>query len=249
MMGLVALTVVAIAAGGALALLVRAPAVVPADQARLGPVLLVPGYGGSTSGLAELAASLEDEGRETVIVPSPGNGTGDLRGHARALSDIATAAIDEGSPSVDVVGYSAGGVVARYWAAELGGDAQARRVVSLASPQHGADLAAVASELAPDACPQACRQLAPESDLLRRLNAGDETPDGPRWVAIWTEDDATVTPPSSGTLEGALSYSVQSVCPGLKVSHGDVPRVEQVQAMTLVALSATALVAPTDDVC
>lgn len=248
-MGLVALTVVAIAAGGAVALLVRAPAVAPADQARLGPVLLVPGYGGATSGLAELAAALEDEGRETVIVPSPGNGTGDLRGHARALADIATAAIDDGAPSVDVVGYSAGGVVARYWAADLGGEAQARRVVSLASPHHGTDLAAVAGELAPDSCPQACRQLAPQSDLLRRLNAGDETPDGPLWVALWTEDDATVTPPSSGTLEGALSYSVQSICPGLKVSHGDVPRVEQVQAMTLVALSATALVAPTDDVC
>ncbi len=160
-MGLAALTVGAIAAGGAVALLVRAPAVVPADQALLGPVLLVPGYGGSTSSLAELAASLEDGGRETVIVPSPGNGTGDLRGHARALADIATAAIDDGAPSVDVVGYSAGGVVARYWAAELGGDAQARRVVSLASPQHGTDLAAVAGELAPDACPQACRQLAP----------------------------------------------------------------------------------------
>ena len=36
-------------------------------------------------------------------------------------------------------------------------------------------------------CPVGCRQLATGSDLLRRLNAGDETPEGPTWVSIWTD--------------------------------------------------------------
>lgn len=248
MVGVTALIVIAVLLGAAAVLLARDP-VLAADQDQQGPVLLVPGYGGSTSALEALAETLEADGRDTVIVPSPGNGTGDLRAHARALADEASAALEGGAPSVDAVGYSAGGVVMRYWVAELGGDAQARRVVSLASPQHGTRLAALASELAANVCPLACRQLVPDSDLLRGLNAGDETPVGPKWVAIWTEDDATVVPPSSGDLEGALSYAVQSVCPGLQVSHSDVARVEPVQAMIRLALSAEAPTVPSTDVC
>ena len=170
------------------------PPVEPVAQDELGPVLLVPGYGGSTAALEVLAAALEDEGRRTRIIRSPGDPRGDLREHAEALAEAAQRAVDEGAPSVDVVGYSAGGVVVRYWIAELGGGSLARRAVTLASPHHGTDLAGVAAGLAPDACPEACRQLAPDSDLLRELNAGDETPAGPRWVAIWTTDDETVVP-------------------------------------------------------
>jgi triacylglycerol esterase/lipase EstA (alpha/beta hydrolase family) len=140
-------------------------------------------------------------------------------------------------------------VVARYWAAELGGDAQARRVVSLASPQHGTDLAALASGLGSSSCPAACRQLAPDSDLLRALNTDDETPAGPRWVAIWTEDDATVVPPSSGALVGAQSYSGQSVCPGLEVAHGDAPRAPAFQEMVRLALTGAEPALPSRDVC
>lgn len=243
------LVAVALAATAASVVIGSEDPVRPVAQGERGPVLLVPGYGGSTAALEELAAALGAGGRQTTIVPAPGDGTGDLREHAAALAEAASAAIDGGAPSVDVVGYSAGGVVVRYWVAELGGDAQARRVVSLASPQHGTDLAALAGDLAGGSCRAACRQLAPDSDLLRGLNAGDETPAGPRWVAIWTEDDATVVPPSSGRLDGALSYSAQSVCAGLEVDHADVPREPAVQRMTAAALGAAAPSPPVDTVC
>ena len=95
----------------------------------------------------------------------------------------------------------------------------ARRVVTLGSPHHGTDAAALGAGLTPDTCPQACRQLAPDSDLLRALNAGDETPEGPVWVSIWTTDDRVAVPADSGSLEGALDFSVQSVCPGARGSR------------------------------
>jgi len=248
-LGVVGLLVVATVGVVAVALLQRDPPVTSLAQDDPGPVLLVPGYGGSTAGLEVLAAALRDQGREVSVVPPVGTGTGDLRAQARGLDRAARAALDDGAASVDVVGYSAGGVVARLWVSELGGDAVARRVVSLASPQHGTDLAGLASDLAPDSCPVACRQLAPDSDLLRELNAGDETADGPRWVALWTTDDQTVVPADSGALEGALEVPLQDLCPGLVLAHGEVPRSPTVAALVTALLAGPEPERPGREVC
>jgi hypothetical protein len=83
-----------------------------------------------------------------------------------------------------------------------------------------------------------CAQLATNSALLARLNTGDETPDGPTWVSIWTTQDQTVTPPDSARLAGALNLPVQSVCAQAQVSHGDLPRAPLVQQMVLAELRA-----------
>ena len=185
-----------------------------------GTVLLVPGYGGSTTALERLAVTLRAQGRTAVVVPSPGDGTGDLREQARGVDAAARAAVAAGSPSVDVVGYSAGGVVARIWVAELGGDEIARRVVTLGSPHHGTDSARLAAVLAPGACPPACRQLVPDGELLGDL---EETPDGPVWTSIWTDQDEVVTPPDSAVLPGAVDVRLQSVCADSVVAHGGLP--------------------------
>lgn len=234
--GLLALVVV-VAAAVVVAVLVRGgDDVEPVAQDEPGPVLLVPGYGGSTASLSVLADALTASGRDARIVRPRGQGTQDLREQARDLADAVDAAIGDGAPSVDLVGYSAGGVVVRWYVAELGGGSTVRRAVTLASPQHGTDLAALAGTLGTQACPEACQQLAPDSDLLRELNAGDETPPGPAWVALWTEDDKTVVPPDSGALAGALEVDLQEVCPGVTASHADVPRTPAVIAVVEAAL-------------
>jgi len=69
----------------------------------------------------------------------------------------------------------------------------------------------------------ACTQLAPDSEVLRQLNAGDETPDGPEYISIWTTLDETVIPPDSAELDGALAIPVQSVCADSRVTHGQLP--------------------------
>lgn len=217
----------------------------PVAQETPGAVLLVPGYGGSTDSLEALAAVLTQDGRDVVLVETPGDGTGDLGVQAEALDNAAKHAIeDTGVDSVDVVGYSAGGVVARLWVGEYGGDSLARRVVTLGSPHHGTDLAGLASDLAPDECPTACRQLSPSSDLLRRLNAGDETPAGPVFVSLWTRDDQTVTPPSSADLDGALNIVVQDVCDVGEVTHGALPSTESVMALVVLEIGRTPPVEP-----
>lgn len=217
---------------------VRADEPAPVDQAVAGPVVLVPGYGGSTGSLRSLADALRSAGRDATVVELPGDGTGDLRVAAEVLGTTVAAVRDRtGASTVDVVGYSAGGVVARVWIAD--GDAEGvRRVVTLGSPHHGTSLVELAGSVVSAPCPEACRQLAPGSDLIRRLNAGDETPAGPTWVSIWTIQDRTVTPPESARLDGAVNLPVQSVCAEAVVSHGDLPQVPLVRAMVLAELSA-----------
>ncbi|WP_091155418.1 lipase family alpha/beta hydrolase [Geodermatophilus africanus] len=247
-----ALVVVAVLVTGAALLLGRPSGAAgrePVSQGTPGPVLLVPGYGGSTAGLQPLADRLAAAGRDATVVALPDAGTGDLAAAAEALDEAAGAALERtGAASVDVVGYSAGGVVARLWAAD-GGAGLARRIVTLGSPHHGTALADLAGQVAPEQCPEACRQLAPGSPLLATLNADDETPEGPAWVSIWTDQDETVTPPESARLEGALELPVQSVCPGARVGHGELPRDPLVQAMVLEQLGAAAPAALGPDDC
>jgi triacylglycerol esterase/lipase EstA (alpha/beta hydrolase family) len=242
----------AVAVAVAVVALVRRGAddVVPVAQDAQGPVLLVPGYGGATTTLQVLADALTASGRDAQVVRPAGDGTGDLSAQAAALSDAVDDALDEsGAGSVDLVGYSAGGVVVRLYVADLGGGSVVRRAVTLAAPHHGTDLAALAGALGSRACPEACRQLAPDSELLRRLNAGDETPPGPAWVALWTEDDDTVVPASSGALDGALNLDLQDVCPDVEAGHGDVPRTPAVIAIVESVLAGDRAVLPGREVC
>jgi triacylglycerol lipase len=220
----------------------RAPGVA---QDEPGPVLLVSGYGGSTRSLEPIRRALEEIGRNVVVVPPVGGGTGDLRVQAAALGRAAEAARGRfDAMSVDVVGYSAGGVVARIWVRDLGGASVARRVVSVGSPQHGTSVAELAAGVA-GSCPVACEQLVPDSDLLRRLNARDETPRGPRFVSVWSTADRTVVPPDSARLDGALNLTVQSVCPGARTAHGDLPSDRVVLAALRSTLGAGPPRAPT----
>ncbi len=241
----------AMSVGVALLVVVNRDAPVdPVAQDRQGPVLLVPGYGGSETAVDILAAALRRAGRDATVVSLAGDGRGDLRVQAQVLDSAADTAMERtGSTSVDVIGYSAGGVIARLWVRDGGGGSVARRVVTLGSPHHGTDLAGLATDLTPDTCPVACMQLATDSDLLRTLNAKDETPEGPLWVSIWTSDDEVVRPPASAELAGALNFSVQSICSGLVVQHGDLPSDPAVIAMTLRELDTSAPSLPTSADC
>jgi len=241
---LVAALVVLLFAGagivGARLLRTAAPAVDPVArpaQDRPGPVLLVPGYGGSRTGLLQLADRIEASGRSATVLTLVGDGTGDLSAQVAVLETAVDAALAAGAPSVDVVGYSAGGVVAGLWVARDDGAAKARRIVTLGAPLAGTSLAATATVVAPDACPAACRQLAPgsaEITELTRARVGEALP----WLSVWTADDETVTPPATASqLAGTVQLQVQTVCAGARVTHSALPTDPAVTGVVLRALA------------
>lgn len=212
-------------------------------QDQLGPVLLVPGYGGDTGSLTQLADRIRATGRQATVVSLPDGGVGDLAIQADVLDGYVNAAL-RSAPSVDVVGYSAGGVVALLWLESHQGAAKARRVVTLGSPFHGTTVASAGAAVDPAACPIACQELIPGSSLLTQVGrfvlAGH-----PPWLSLWTTQDQTVVPPSSADLPGALSVPLQSVCADEQVAHGGLPTDGLVTGIVLRALGSAPLRAPT----
>lgn len=235
LVGLVALVAVG---AGSLAVWSAAGDDAVVDQSRQGPVLLVPGYGGSVASLQPLAAALRAGGRDVTVVPLPDRALGDLGQQATALGRAVDSALERtGAPSVDLVGYSAGGVVARLWVVEDGGADRVRRLVTLGSPHHGTDLATLGSVVG-GACPAACQQLAPSSPVLARLEA-EALPTGPAYLSLWTTGDDVVVPPGSAVLEGVASPSLQSICPSVRVSHSGLPSQPLLQRLVAEALAPT----------
>jgi triacylglycerol lipase len=210
-------------------------------------VLLVPGYGGSTASLEQLAARIRGTGRTAIVVPLAGDGTGDLRVQARVLDGYVNQAIGAGSGPVTVIGYSAGGVVAWLWDAEYGGQGRVGKIITLGSPLHGARIAAVGAAYDPGECPVACQQLAPGSALLTQLQQSASA--RPPWLSLWSTGDQTVQPPDSARLAGAVNLPLQSVCPGADIQHSQLPTAPLVVGLVLRALAGSGVRGPAPGSC
>src|SRR5215472_13278626 len=183
---------------------VRVPRGQPqATPGRPGDVLLVPGYGGSTTSMDELAGRIRQAGRTATVVQLAGNGTGDLTEQANVLNGYVNQAIGAGSGPVTVIGYSAGGVVAWLWDAEYGGASRVGTIITLGAPLHGARIAAVGAAYDPALCPVACQQLVPGSALLTRLQQSAQP--RPPWLSLWSTEDQTADPPDSARQPGAVN--------------------------------------------
>jgi hypothetical protein len=208
-----------------------------------GVVLLVPGYGGGIGGLDALADRIRSTGRTTQIVSMPGNGTGDLTAQAAVLNNYVTRALRQVPGRVEIVGFSAGGVVARLWDVTDNGAAKASRIITLGSPLNGTRLAAAGNAADPAACPAACQELVPGSTLLTRLQKSPLTGQ-PSWLSLWTSDDQVVRPPDSARLAGAVNVPLQTVCPGAVIQHGQLPSDPLVMGIVLQALAPGQLTPP-----
>jgi triacylglycerol lipase len=195
--------------------------------------------------LVDLQRRLFLTGRRAMIVSTGEGDTGDLRAQARQLAETATQLVEAGAPSVDVVGYSAGGVVARIWLAD-GGDVLARRVVTIGSPHQGASGAQLDGLVTERYCQVTCPQLKPGSPLLANLPEVD----GPApLINLWTTRDRVVTSPSAH-LEGALNVSLQSICPKDRSGHVKMPSDPLAVGLVLKALAPEPLTkAPTKADC
>jgi triacylglycerol esterase/lipase EstA (alpha/beta hydrolase family) len=152
---------------------------------------------------------------------------GDIRASAADLSTEVNAVLAKtGARKVDLVGWSQGGMMPRYYIDHLGGGAKVNMLLAFAPPNYGttADgLAAVVSDLGllgiatgllSSAC-QACDQQLQGSSFLTSLNLAP-TPPGVKYVVIETTKDKVMTPYTNAFLPASpnvQNITLQKQCP------------------------------------
>lgn len=222
-----------------------AAALVCPDFTGAPPVLLV--HGTATNSADTWAPAMQPalgrDGYDVCTVDLPGRALGDIQVSAEyvvhAIRHISTAT----GRKVAVVGHSQGSLEPR-WALKWWPSLQAvvSDVVVLAAPNHG--VFAADGACAADSCAPAVWQMTRSSALLRRLNAGDETPGAVHYTSIWSQNDELVQPtgtpaPATAPLQGGWNVVVQNVCPGRPVGHGAMVHDGVVYALVLNALQRT----------
>jgi triacylglycerol lipase len=163
------------------------------------PALLVHGIWNTGENFARMCAALEAAGiaPTRAIDLAPNDGRASIATLAEQVDAAAQRLAGEAGPSrIDVVGFSMGALVSRYWIQRLGGRARVRRFVSISGP-HAGTASAYALPFA------GVREMRPGSSLLADL-ARDADPWGDVEVhCIWTPYDLMVFPARSAILPRA----------------------------------------------
>lgn len=160
------------------------------------PVLLVHGIWDTGARFDSMRAALHRGGitRTRALDLRPNNGSIPI---ATMAAQVASAAeslrTEHASDRVDIVGFSMGALVSRYYIQRLEGRRHVRRYISIAGP-HAGTANAFLSWVA------AGREMRPRSALLEDL-ARDEAPWGEVEAHSWiTPYDLMIVPPRSGFL-------------------------------------------------
>ena len=107
------------------------------------PIVLVSGFANSPMGWDEWRRSLVADGFDVHVFDMPSRGLGDMRESARLLAEyIEQVRRRTGRRTVDIIGFSEGGLLARMVAGMHGGAHFIDRLISLASPHAGIGIAA-----------------------------------------------------------------------------------------------------------
>ncbi|MGQ0536472.1 MAG: lipase family alpha/beta hydrolase [Methanobacteriota archaeon] len=170
---------------------------------RKNPVMLVPGFSGQNFLYWNVMRRLlEGAGHPVYTMDVPRFGLVEIP----AAADILAARVEDirdvtGSPRVDLVGHSLGGLIARYYVSVLGGHEWIDHCVCIATPHHGTYAAYLIL-----ATP-AGRQLIPGNEFLRRLNDAHR-PNGVKYYNLYSATDPLLIPSSNAKLPHAKNRRI-----------------------------------------
>jgi hypothetical protein len=195
----------------------------------LGPLLADSGYCVFGLNYGADALTTATGGRIWSVGPIP-------RSAAELAAFVTRVLAATGASQVDLVGWSQGGMMPRWYLRFDGGARFVHELVGLAPSNHGTTLDGLFALVDADQalglpgpftladCP-ACTEQQAGSPLLERLNAGGDTVPGVRYVVIETEDDEVVTPYQSAFLVGpdVTDITLQAQCPSDHTDHLGIP--------------------------
>jgi triacylglycerol lipase len=160
------------------------------------PLVLVHGLWDTPKLFRHLVAALGGE-RDPLLLPNLQHRFGATR--MQPLAERLEAAISTAygpSQTIDLLGFSMGGVIGRTWIQLLGGHRRTRRFLCVASPQNGTPLA--------QPCPSwllgGIAELKVGSPLLRQLNSSLEDLESLDCRSFYSPTDQVVVPGRRGVL-------------------------------------------------
>jgi triacylglycerol lipase len=156
-------------------------------------VVLVHGIFDTSRIFAAMAAWLQRCGFHPLAPDlAPNNGTVGLDELAAQLAAFVHQNLSSGEP-FDLVGFSMGGLVSRYYVQRLGGIERVGRLITISAPHHGTYSAYALGN-------PGSRQMRPGSAFLEDLNRDAARLERVRFASIWTPLDLMILPAESSRL-------------------------------------------------
>jgi triacylglycerol lipase len=163
------------------------------DDADLNPVVLVHGLDDTSVKMKAMQRFLGAQGwTAKAIALTPSNGSIGLDMLATQLSDF----IDHNwgiRQPVDLIGFSMGGIVSRYYVQRLGGIHRVQRFITIASPHHGTWLGYLRNNIG-------ASQMRRSSRFLQDLNHDVAMLHRLQFTSVWTPYDLMILPARSSKL-------------------------------------------------
>lgn len=138
---------------------------------------------------------------------TPNDGRAGIDELAAQVAAFVDATFPEGAP-IDLIGFSMGGLVSRYYVQRLGGLARVRRFITISAPHHGSQWAYLRKL-------PGYLHMRPESDLLNDLNGDLASLMKLDFTSIWTPLDLMIMPAVSSRLGVGEEVLVASPIHGL----------------------------------
>ncbi|MEM9502659.1 MAG: alpha/beta fold hydrolase [Cyanobacteria bacterium P01_E01_bin.43] len=158
------------------------------------PILLVPGIDDTARIFDKMVAYLGDRGWSAIhplnLQPSNGNvGLDHLAQQVQQYVDCHLADAD----AIDIVGFSMGGMVSRYYIQRFGGWRRVQRFVTLSAPHNGTWTGYLRQN-------PGASQMRPNSAFLQDLNQTMDELQQVEFTSIWTPYDLMIVPANSSQL-------------------------------------------------
>lgn len=171
-----------------------------ADEIKTPRVVLVHGFMKGGTIFKVLQKKLEANGIECMVARmEPSDGRGGLEYLATLLSQQIDAKFGEKKP-FQIISYSMGGLISRYYLQELGKASRCRQFITIATPHHGTQTAYFYPSLG-------AQQMRPNSNFLKAL-AESETRLGDLPITSYrTPLDLMILPSNSSIWPRADNYA------------------------------------------
>ncbi|MEA5598597.1 triacylglycerol lipase [Rivularia sp. UHCC 0363] len=157
------------------------------------PVLLVHGIWDTGRVFRRMIPFLNERGWKVYDLDLlPNNGTTGLDDLAQQVANKIEATFPAEQP-FDLLGFSMGGIVSRYYMQRMGGINRVQRFITLSAPSHGTQIAYFNQGLG-------CVQMRPNSGLLRDLNSDASMLSQINFTSIWTPYDMMIVPADSSRM-------------------------------------------------